>query len=188
MTLRKLFLNTLAAAICLSVVPAVLTACDDDDDLTTTWEKYAEWRNKNETWLNSQTSLTGPDGKPLFTKIVPTVNPSGIVYMRWFGDRNANNANLQPLYTSTVTVNYAVYLYDGTRVDSAANYTVQLNSQSLIPGWATSIQQMHVNDTVEVLMPYNVAYGASGSGEVLPYSTLRFNLRLVDIPNYETRP
>ena len=26
---------------------AVLSACDDDDNNKSTWERYADWRNKN---------------------------------------------------------------------------------------------------------------------------------------------
>ncbi|MDE7125880.1 MAG: FKBP-type peptidyl-prolyl cis-trans isomerase [Muribaculaceae bacterium] len=47
---------------------------------------------------------------------------------------------------------------------------------------------MRVGDTAEVLIPYSMAYGMSGSGSIPPYSNLRFNVRLVDIVNYETRP
>ena len=50
------------------------------------------------------------------------------------------------------------------------------------------MMNMHVGDTVQILIPYQSAYGSSSSGSVLPYSALRFNVRLEDIPDYEIRP
>ena len=46
---------------------------------------------------------------------------------------------------------------------------------------------MHVGDTAEIIVPYNVAYGVSYTGTILPYSSLRFNLRLDDIYKYEAK-
>ena len=47
---------------------------------------------------------------------------------------------------------------------------------------------MHVGDTVQIIIPYDLAYGQSGSGSIPPYSALRFNMRLMDVPGYEARP
>lgn len=185
MTLRKIFINLVITAVAVTAGSIVFTSCADDDE-STNWNKYKDWREANTEWLNQQIALKGTDGNPLFTKVEPSYNPLGFVYMRHIGDVHTDN--LVPLYTSYVTVRYTLHLYDGTRVDSAASFTTNLNSQSLITGWATAIQQMHVNDSVEVLMPYNVGYGSTGNTSIPPYSTLRFNIRLLDIPYYETRP
>ena len=47
---------------------------------------------------------------------------------------------------------------------------------------------MNVGDSVEIIIPYNMGYGGSQTGIIKPYSTLIFNLKLVDIPYYEVRP
>jgi FKBP-type peptidyl-prolyl cis-trans isomerase FklB len=47
---------------------------------------------------------------------------------------------------------------------------------------------MRCGDTAEVVVPYGLAYGSQDRGTIKPYSNLQFNIRLVDIPNYETIP
>lgn len=176
------------------LVPAVLAAtmtfpaCDDVDDGKTNWERYADWRNQNETWIQEQIEKKDASGKALFTKYSPIYNSQVQFLMRFIGDPAANTGNLQPMYTSTATVNYTVHLCDGTRIDSSYHYTSQLSSQYLINGWSEIITRMHVGDSVEAILPYTLGYGQSGTTGVPPYSALRFNVKLVDVPNYETRP
>jgi FKBP-type peptidyl-prolyl cis-trans isomerase FklB len=162
-----------------------MNSCVGDDE--TTWEKYTDWRTANIAWFSDQETLKNANGTNFYTKVQPNYDGSNYVLMHYFEDPSKNVGNLQPLYTSTVTVNYAVHLYDGTLVDSAANYTSTLNS-GVIEGWAIAVQNMHVGDTAQVVMPYKLAYGETGSGSIYPYSTLQFNIRLLDIDNYETRP
>jgi FKBP-type peptidyl-prolyl cis-trans isomerase FklB len=47
---------------------------------------------------------------------------------------------------------------------------------------------MHVGDSVEVVIPYQLGYGTTITGSIPPYSMLKFNMRLVDIPYYQARP
>ena len=54
------------------------------------------------------------------------------------------------------------------------------SGNSLIDGFATALQQMRRGDRWMVYRPYQLGYGASGSGEIPGYSTLIFDLRLVD--------
>ena len=183
------YLLALAAAMALTIPCAVtLTSCDDDDNKSA-WEQYADWREENQQWVTQQAALRDPSGNLLFTAYTPTWAPSSTVYIRFLNDTTQTRDNLRPYYTSTTTVNYTVHLYNGTRVDSAANYTGSLNNQGLIDGWSMAITQMHVGDSIEAIMPYNIAYGVSGMGnDVPPFSALRFNIRLTDIPGYVVRP
>lgn len=179
----KLFRIIPAALLLLAAAP-LFTGCADD--VKTTWEEYADWRNANEKWISQQLERTDEQGRPLFTTYTPSYAPSSTVHYRFIGEQNIEN--LQPYYTSTATVNYSVYLYDGTLIESGANFTSALNSVNLIAGWPIVIQQMHVGDSIEAILPYNVAYGSTGRDGINPYSALRFNIRLVDLPAYETRP
>ena len=47
---------------------------------------------------------------------------------------------------------------------------------------------MHIGDSVRVVIPYNVGYGTTADGSVKAYSNLEFDLKLVGIPFYETKP
>ena len=59
---------------------------------------------------------------------------------------------------------------------------------SVIPGWVIAMEDMRVGDTAEVLVPYQQGYGTSTTSGILPYSALKFNVRLVDIVDYEKNP
>lgn len=170
---------------------AALTSCSDDDNNANTWEDYRQWREDNISWLEDQGNLVDEaTGQPYYTKIVAPWAPSAYVLMHWFNDP-AENGGVSPMLTSTVTTRYKLHLYDGTLADSSEGqkggvFTSQLSS--LIEGWQIAMMNMHVGDTVQILIPYQSAYGSSSSGSVLPYSALRFNVRLEDIPDYEIRP
>lgn len=49
---------------------------------------------------------------------------------------------------------------------------------SLITGWITAMQQMHVGDCWTIYIPSNLGYGPSGSGDIPGNSTLIFDVTL----------
>lgn len=49
---------------------------------------------------------------------------------------------------------------------------------SLIVGWITAMQQMHVGDCWTIYIPSNLGYGTSGSGDIPGNSTLIFDVTL----------
>jgi FKBP-type peptidyl-prolyl cis-trans isomerase FklB len=163
------------------------TACMDDDDDDKTMSKYKDWYNENATWLDKQAALKNANGSAYYSKIVPSWDPSQYVLIHYFNDTTETKNNLKPLYTSYCTVNYTLNLCTDTIIDSATSYTAALNG-GLIDGWAIALMNMHVGDTAQIVVPYQSAYGTSGTTGINPYSNLRFNIRLVDIANYETRP
>ena len=166
------------------------SSCLNDEE--STWDKYREYREANDAWLLEMQARKNADGTPYYKTIVPSWNPDAFVLLHYFNDPQENADKLSPLYTSTVDVRYKLHLYDGTPVDSSdlvnrygalGIYRTQLTS--VIIGWPMALSQVHCGDSVEVIVPYGVGYGAQESGTILPYSNLRFNIRLVDIPFYE---
>jgi len=96
-----------------------------------------------------------------------------------------------PLLTSSVRARYIGRNYLGQVFDAdstSENGTYFLVSQ-VVPGWQLALQNMHVGDSVEIVLPYNQAYGSSNPNTLIPpYSTLQFTMRLHDIPTLEVRP
>lgn len=161
-----------------------LCACSKSD-YEKLWDEYEDWREVNDAWLAEQNA----DGK--YTVITPEWNSDISIMMRWLNDTTLTSGNLVPLYTSSVSVKYKGWLYDGTAFDSTYAYTdsvTTLQTSGLIDGWVIALENMHVGDQVELIVPYEAAYGSTGSGAVLPFSNLRFELELRDIPTYELRP
>lgn len=175
----------------LGVFLASVVSCGSGDDDSNTWEDYKEWREDNEAWLNEQAARTNEDGTPYYERVVPTWNQSAYVLMHWFNDRSLTAGNLKPYSTSTVDVKYYGRLYNDVAFDSSYAQTAYGDSvyrtqlTKVITGWMIAVTQMHVGDSVEVLIPYQQGYNASSTSVIKPYSTLRFGIKLVDIPYLE---
>ena len=173
------------------VFAGTFSACgDDDDDL----EQYREWIVSNNKWIKAKEAELNPEtGEPMYVKVVPSYDVGAYVLMRWINDRKETEKNLSPYYTSTVDVKYIGYLYDGTPFDSSYLLTSNGDSifrtdvKSVIQGWQIALQMMHAGDSCEVIIPFQSAYGNTGSGDIMPYSNLRFNMRLKDVHKYEIK-
>lgn len=164
------------------------TSCGESTD---TWKDYAEWRETNNSWLLDQGALVGEDGKAFYSRVVPQWNSTAYIYMHYFNNRDLTQGNLSPLSNSTVAVKYIGRLYNQEPFDSSYTAVDSLfvtDLRNVIPGWGIALQNMHVGDSVRVVIPYDQAYGASTSGSIPPYSVLQFDIKLVDIPNYESKP
>ena len=176
----------------IALVFILFCACNEGEE--STWTKNKDWREANNAWFNDLLGKTNADGTPYYTVLTPKWNPAAEVLIHYFNDRKETEGNLSPIYTSTIDVRYDLHLYDGTPVDSSTTqtangpgiYRARLNE--MIQGWAIALPDMRCGDTAEIIVPYGVAYGAQSSGAVRPYSNLRFNVRLVDIPHLESSP
>ncbi len=183
--MKKFPFFALIFAMCVAVV-----SCKDEEE---TWEKYKDWREINNAWLKEQETLT-VDGKLFYEKLTPSYDKGNFILVHWFNDREKTKNNLSPYYTSIVDVKYIGRLYNDVPFDSSYNNTTYGDSifrtkvSSVIAGWTAVLQEMHVGDSVEIVVPYQSAYGASSSGIIDPYSNLKFNIKLVDIPYWEAKP
>lgn len=86
----------------------------------------------------------------------------------------------------TVNVSYTGYLTDGTvfdsNVDSGQPFEFQLGSGYVIPGWDEGLIGMQVGGSRLLVIPPSLAYGATGSGGVIPpNATLTFSVILNEI-------
>lgn len=166
-------------------LPILMAACGSDDN----WNDYKDWRVANNIWYEEQVALTDDAGNPFYTKLNPTWLKNSGVLIHYFNDRSATAGKLSPYLTSTVKVKYKGSLYDGTVFDSTAVSGADTVStfavSGVIKGWQVALLDMHVGDTAEVVIPFPMGYGESGSNSILPYSSLKFGIKLVDIPQYE---
>ncbi len=90
----------------------------------------------------------------------------------------------KPTAESTVKVHYVGTLIDGTEFDSSVkrNEPATFPVVGVIPGWTEALQLMPVGSKFKLYIPQNLAYGATGAGEVIkPYSTLIFEVELLEI-------
>lgn len=164
-------------------------SCSDDDD--NTWESYAEWRDANNAFYEEQKYLITPQGENYYTTITSPSNSAAQVLIKYLSDRSKTVGNLSPMSNSTVTVKYIGRLYTGEAFDSSytrPDSVINFNLLSVISGWTIALQEMRVGDSARVVIPSAQGYGASTTGSIPPYSTLVFDVKLVDLAGYEIRP
>lgn len=160
-------------------------ACSTDDN--NVWEDYENWRDANEAWILEQAARTNPDGSLYFDKVSPDWDPSQYILMHFFNDRSETAGNLTPYLTSTVDVKYIGRLYNDEVFDSSYTLTTYGDSiyrtkpANVIQGWQIALENMHVGDSVEMIIPYRSGYGAADNGVIKPYSALHFNVKLVNV-------
>lgn len=171
---------------------AIIPACSLDPEKDT-WEYYEDWRNANNEWLDEQAARVDENGNLYYNKYIADFDDNAYVLMRFLNDRSLTANNLSPKYTSTCDVKYIGRNYLDEAFDSSFTQTANGDSiyrvaglSGVITGWAVALQNMHVGDSVEVIVPYSQGYGSQKYGDILPYSHLKFNIKLVDIPAYES--
>jgi FKBP-type peptidyl-prolyl cis-trans isomerase len=51
----------------------------------------------------------------------------------------------------------------------------------LITGWNTALREMPAGSRWEIVIPYHLGYGTRQAGVIKPYSTLIFDITLLDV-------
>ncbi len=182
----------------------LFTSCSEEGD---TVEEYANWQAKNEAYFEEQyqqhlaassatcfvlKSFTKADVLNLDEVahtdcILVDVLPSDFTVD---GDQT-----VAPIYTDDVMIHYRGNLlpslsyasgyefdasYSGTFSQDVAE-PLMMSVDNVIIGFSTALQHMHRGDHWRVTIPYQLGYGSSDYSGIPGYSTLIFDIRLVDI-------
>ena len=60
---------------------------------------------------------------------------------------------------------------------------IKLDGNSVVSGFAIGLHTMHADEKASFLFGYNLGYGSSGSGNLIPaYAALRFDIEMVPEP------
>lgn len=88
-----------------------------------------------------------------------------------------------PTESDEVEVNYEGKLIDGTVFDSSYSRgkSASFGVTQVIKGWTEALKMMPVGSVWNLYIPYNLAYGETGSRSIPPYSTLVFKVELISI-------
>jgi len=85
-----------------------------------------------------------------------------------------------PKIGETVVVKYTGKLLNGTVFDSG-KFSFKLGTGKVIKGWDEGISMMKDSGIAQLIIPSDLAYGTNGSGPIPPYSTLIFDVELLEI-------
>lgn len=106
------------------------------------------------------------------------VDPSGVQYVVL-----QEGSGAKPTSSDTVMVHYAGKLADGSTFDSSYDRgePISLSLDRVIKGWQIALPMMAVGAKYRFFIPYELGYGERGSGSIPPFSSLIFDIELLDI-------
>lgn len=142
----------------LLVITLTLASCEED--------KYADWKILNKQWIEKYFEKHKDDAGFHRTE-------SGLCYkVIHQGEMGKPDVN------SIITVKYKGTLIDGTVFESNDSFEYRLSA--LMPGWVEGIRKMNVGGRYVFYIPADLAYGDEKYGDIPPYSTLIFEIELLD--------
>lgn len=174
--------------------------CVSCEETTGTPDPYTDWEDRNQAFIDSiaRVAKASPDQWKILHsyKFVPPINDlnpdvNDYVYCKVLEE---GTGTFSPYYTDTVSTNYRgklIPLYNGSEVVFDESYQGTLKPEIAVPvefavsgvidGWTTALQYMKEGDRWEVYIPYTLAYGTYGQSSIPGYSTLIFDMQLVEI-------
>ena len=151
----------------------LLASCEDPIDATT------QWRINNENSFNEYAS------KEDYTKAsIP--GSSAYVYMKWLAHGEGKEYHIE---TSRIKCHYEMRMLVGDKLvdgnyssERPADFAINRGPKNqLVEGARIGIQQMVVGDEAEIIIPWYLGYGERRSGEINPYTALKFRVKLEEI-------
>ena len=131
-------------------------------------EAYAQNKASGETFLAENAKKEGV-----------TTLPSGLQYQVI-----TEGTGKKPSATDRVQCHYEGTLIDGTIFDSSIKRgePAVFGVNQVIKGWVEALQLMQEGAKWRLYIPYDMAYGEHGAGEMIPpYSTLIFDVELIKV-------
>lgn len=181
----------------LLLLTLMFASCEETKEAT----KFDDWRPRNQAFLDSLAQVYENGTDPALKYIVPlTNNKAKIFYKDITPDSIKDKLGATPLYSDSVQVYYRGSYIIGDVFDQ--NYLGKEGPDpefdepldcyvspyvsrpqgwpitTVISGWGEVLQHMQVGQRWRVYLPYDYAYGTSGSGKIPGYSTLIFDMQL----------
>jgi len=177
--------TSLFTIILISMAAVSFVSCDDSEKIDTIWKEA------NEAIFNEMSI------KPNYSKIYSESKKGYILYK----ELKSGNGKT-PIFTDSVKVSYiGWYKKDWTKedtyFDSKGNkitnkivfdssprngaLPTRLKVSNLIDGFSTALQHMREGDRWEVWIPWRLGYGSTDYGNIPAYTTLVFEIELVEV-------
>ena len=179
---------------------SLFVSCEETAEI----DEYANWQTRNEVFIDSiaKVAEANTDGKwmkILSFKLDSIDNQGNPIehdiddYIYCHIEKNGTG-DIHPLYTDFVSVNYRGRLIPtisqpkGLVFDESykGDFNPQISTprnfyiDELIVGWSTALMNMVKGDRWHIYIPANLGYESQDKGDIPAYSTLIFDLNLVN--------
>ena len=202
MTIKKILHSVFATTLPLGMAigSLCLTSCEETAEV----DEYANWKERNTEFIDSIARVAEADADGKWLKILSfklnetDINGEPVVYDNedyiYCRIIEEGTGTEHPLFTDTVQVNYRGRLiptlsypegkvfdqsYKG-ELNPATNKPAKFNVGGVIVGWSTALQHMTKGDRWIVYIPAELGYGSRKQTDIPAYSTLIFDINLVD--------
>ncbi len=163
--------------------------------------KYDNWRARNEAYIDSLANVYATaSGRGGLERIEMLTARGNYIYYKEIEKAPAANTD-SPKYTDYVKVYYkgtnilGEYFDGNFKGDNPVvneenpsegdSPTTIFQVSGVITGWGEVLQRMEVGDRWKVYIPWEYAYGSSGTTGILGYSALVFDITLLDFATTE---
>lgn len=111
-------------------------------------------------------------------KITVKPSESGL----YFVQVKKGNGGASPKPTDVITANYSGMFLNGEVFDSSEQHGEPLvyPLNQLVPGWIEAFSKMKKGEKAKIVVPSSLGYGAQGNSRIPPFSTLVFDIELID--------
>ncbi len=95
----------------------------------------------------------------------------------------------KPKTVDSVAVHYVGRFIDGREFESSINLPepVKFGVLQVIKGWTEGLLLMNEGSRYRFYIPYDLAYGESGGGPIEPFSSLVFDIELIEVIKYNPK-
>ena len=156
----------------------LFTSCNPID----TTGAVNDWKSLNASYFTNMKDSAG------YVHDTIVANYPGTSYYYKITTPGVQNS-ISPVSGDQVVVNYRGKLVNGfvfgqtytkAVIDSTATQQTFYDNQ-LIPGWTDNLLQMKVGEIRSIVLPQELAYGATGQGSISPYSTTVWVVQLIKV-------
>lgn len=159
--------------------------------------EFGNWKQRNDRFIDSiaQVARANDDGswRVFLGESIDTLETANDYYV-YCKVLESGSATEHPNYNDTILANYRGhlipsrsysegYVFDETYkgvFDPEVDVPMKLNLSGCVRGWITAVEEMVKGDTWRVYVPYELGYGAESRNSIPAYSTLIFDINLVD--------
>lgn len=133
--------------------------------------EYTKLESKsNEGYIMYKKIASGTGEKPFFTDEVK------VLYTGWYKNEWGKGDTYTGEHGNIITNKK---IFDSTA--NRNNIPSPMVVSRMVDGFRTALQEMQVGDKWEIWIPWNLAYGARGSNNIRGYTTLVFEIELIEI-------